>query len=216
MKCKDTVAAAVVLIAGLAVMADAGPARASTLDFNGDICGGACGNGYAIDSNYGSTATVSVSYNDGNGNPYLYFWGPQYSNLTNVAYGYDASVTAEIFLTPHAGYSVTLSSLDLGAWPNTDRTSQLTVVNGSNSVLYSSGAITISGTTASHFLLNLTSSNGIGIEFGPNAYDVGIDNVVFSANLTATPLPAALPLFAGGLGILGLVGARRKRRQQAA
>jgi hypothetical protein len=27
----------------------------------------------------------------------------------------------------------------------------------------------------------------------------------------ATPLPAALPLFAGGLGALGLLGWRRKR-----
>ena len=30
----------------------------------------------------------------------------------------------------------------------------------------------------------------------------------------ATPLPGALPLFAGGLGALGLLGWRRKRRPQ--
>jgi hypothetical protein len=35
-------------------------------------------------------------------------------------------------------------------------------------------------------------------------------------NLTATPLPAAFPLFASGLGALGLLGWRRKRRAQAA
>jgi hypothetical protein len=34
--------------------------------------------------------------------------------------------------------------------------------------------------------------------------------------LTATPLPAALPLFATGLGALGLLGWRRKRKAQAA
>lgn len=32
---------------------------------------------------------------------------------------------------------------------------------------------------------------------------------------TATPLPAALPLFAGGLGAMGLLGRRRKRNAQA-
>jgi hypothetical protein len=32
---------------------------------------------------------------------------------------------------------------------------------------------------------------------------------------TATPLPAALPLFAGGLGMIGLLGRRRKRKQVA-
>ena len=32
---------------------------------------------------------------------------------------------------------------------------------------------------------------------------------------TATPLPAALPLFAGGLGVIGLLGARKRRKAQA-
>jgi hypothetical protein len=34
-------------------------------------------------------------------------------------------------------------------------------------------------------------------------------------SITATPLPAALPLFAGGLGALGLLGWRRKRKAAA-
>ena len=33
--------------------------------------------------------------------------------------------------------------------------------------------------------------------------------------ISATPIPAALPLFAGGVGALGLVGSRRKRKQAA-
>ena len=32
----------------------------------------------------------------------------------------------------------------------------------------------------------------------------------------ATPLPATLPLFAGGLGVIGLLGRRRKRKNAAA
>jgi hypothetical protein len=42
---------------------------------------------------------------------------------------------------------------------------------------------------------------------------------VFSAApvpVSATPLPAALPLFATGLGAMGLFGSRRKRKAQAA
>jgi hypothetical protein len=36
------------------------------------------------------------------------------------------------------------------------------------------------------------------------------------SNVAATPLPAAMPLFAGGLGVLGLFARRRKQKQPAA
>jgi hypothetical protein len=39
-----------------------------------------------------------------------------------------------------------------------------------------------------------------------------MDNVTYNGSLTPTPLPAALPLFAGGLGVLGLLGWRKKRK----
>jgi hypothetical protein len=51
----------------------------------------------------------------------------------------------------------------------------------------------------------------------PTAF--GLTNFFSSANIqfddAATPLPAALPLFATGLGALGLLGWRRKRKQVA-
>jgi hypothetical protein len=36
------------------------------------------------------------------------------------------------------------------------------------------------------------------------------------APVSATPIPAALPLFAGGLGMLGFLARRRKRATAAA
>ncbi len=45
---------------------------------------------------------------------------------------------------------------------------------------------------------------------------VGIGEIALtSSELSQTPLPAALPLFATGLGALGLLGWRRKRKQAA-
>jgi hypothetical protein len=47
-----------------------------------------------------------------------------------------------------------------------------------------------------------------------NGADVdGVDNVILSGG--ATPLPATLPLFATGLGAMGLLGWRRKRKATA-
>jgi len=42
----------------------------------------------------------------------------------------------------------------------------------------------------------------------------GFPRAVFGLDISPTPLPAALPLFAAGLGGLGLLGWRRKRKAQ--
>jgi hypothetical protein len=54
--------------------------------------------------------------------------------------------------------------------------------------------------------------------FGGSIHNIGTigapgDEFILSA---ATPLPAALPLFGSGLGVLGLLGWRRRRKNPAA
>jgi hypothetical protein len=50
----------------------------------------------------------------------------------------------------------------------------------------------------------------------PNGFPVNAQIVVDFQNVVGTtPLPAALPLFAGGLGAMGLIGWRRKRKAAA-
>ena len=55
-----------------------------------------------------------------------------------------------------------------------------------------------------------------------NFYDEGTRSLVANAladpspDIASTPLPAALPLFAGGLGLIGLLARRRKQRHAAA
>jgi len=54
--------------------------------------------------------------------------------------------------------------------------------------------------------------------FYPDTPEAGsgfIDFIRVSTDVAETPLPAALPLFATGLGALGLLGWRRKRKQAA-
>jgi hypothetical protein len=44
---------------------------------------------------------------------------------------------------------------------------------------------------------------------------VDLQTVITYTGVSATPLPAALPLFAGGLGVIGLLARRRKRKGAA-
>jgi hypothetical protein len=46
-----------------------------------------------------------------------------------------------------------------------------------------------------------------------NIIDGGVSTVAaYEPELSATPLPGTLPLFAGGLGAMGFFGSRRKRK----
>ncbi len=75
-----------------------------------------------------------------------------------------------------------------------------TATNGNGGGIYNNGGMV---NLANSTFLNNSAS------FGNDIYNNG-------GTVAATPLPAALPLFASGLGALGLFGWRRKRKPQAA
>ena len=63
---------------------------------------------------------------------------------------------------------------------------------------------------------NTSTTISIGsIRFGSQVFMIGLDDVSVTGPVANTPLPAALPLFAAGLGGLGLLGWRRKRKVAA-
>jgi hypothetical protein len=65
--------------------------------------------------------------------------------------------------------------------------------------------------------VSTTATNWFAIGYNDTgSSDKDYDDLVFVGEITATPLPAALPLFAGGLGFLGFLGKREKRKNDAA
>ncbi len=211
----------------------AGVAQASVLTFDGPICTGAggatCANGSTIGQGYGDTAGVDVRYDDeihsggplGAAGSELHFWGSGYGDLTNVAWGSAANGlngVTELFLAPVGGDTVTLASLDLAGLAHS-WSSFLNIVDGNGATLFSSGPITI-GFPHNHFDFNLSSTTGIGIEWGSGGGNVGIDNVSFGSIAPPPPPPpsdnAGVPEPASWalmlMGFFGLGGMVRRQR----
>jgi hypothetical protein len=140
------------------------------------------------------------------------------SNHWDSAFGSGGSITVD--LTNPASY--------VGfTWGTPDADNEVEVFNGTTLLNTYTGAslnITQFHDTPGTGFFNIFADSGEAItslvltsdvtgETLPNNFEV--DNFAAIEPSAATPLPAALPLFATGIGGLGLLGWRRKRKAQA-
>ena len=126
---------------------------------------------------------------------------PQYSNPLTVTF---QNPVTNFFLDVLNGNTTTV---DYTVADNAGHSSTFTLPPN-----LSSGQTTIGFAATGTVITILAQTNGF--------FDFFIDNVNFNAplppSLTGVPLPASLPLFATGLGALGLLGWRRKKKSIAA
>lgn len=192
-----------------------GAANAVVLTFDGNICdtgtgSDPCLNNRFISQSYGDGVGVDVTYSGQVGlTESMRFWNTAYSDLTNVAYGRSGQ-TAEIFIAALPGFEIVLNGFDLGAWPTSNRSSQWTILDGNSTLLQQSGTITVLGSIATSVVPGLTSSTGFRIQFGPDAFNVGIDNIDYTVNQVDSSEPEPTTLLLVGLSLAGL-GFTRKR-----
>lgn len=214
--------AAVVALAALAPLAS----QATILSFDGAACSDqGDGSGALLACNTSTALRINQSYGDepfadlswsggGSGGVSMVFWAdPEYSGLGNVAYG-SLNETPVVTLAARAGGVVTLADFQLGAYPNTSRSTRVVVTDLAGGFVFDSGAITVLGSAPSLFTINRSSSVGFSIAFNPEGDQlIAIDNIRFEA-VSAVPEPATWALVAAALGLLAWT-ARQRRPGQA-
>jgi hypothetical protein len=166
----------------------------------------------------GTTLSLSLSSPDGPGfygtNGYL---GPNFGLTAN-----DQALVGDWFYA-YGNWTVTLSGLQNGLY-------NLYVYSGNNPGTAQTGAYSVNGVTEANLIggdndnspledgVNyaidsvLISNGTLSIDSSGSDYpSTGLAGLQLVPALTATPLPATLPLFAGGLGFVGYLARRRKR-----
>jgi len=171
------------------------------------------------------------------------FLGVETASATSITYDFSdtvGSLSVSGAITTDGTPGV-LSPSNISSWQYTITGDGSPITASGNSNLQLSGAVlTASG---NNLLFNFSDTGGNSFVFGTNPTDVrwessisgiepglfqiyvpgNIQTAVFSGDLviasvpvpSATPLPAALPLFATGLGVMGWLAKRRKRTNAA-
>jgi hypothetical protein len=151
----------------------------------------------------GNAAVINLngpSFAASGGNDFLTntFAGQTFTGVYALTISLSSAVTAFglDFGTTFMGQTVTFTLSDSGTSVATE---QVTTAQSFSNAIDFVGFI--SSDPFNTITLSLVGPSGLGVE----------DVTTATAGVAATLLPAALPLFAGGLGALGLLGWRRKR-----
>jgi hypothetical protein len=209
---------------GLSALAlgSASSAQAATfvLDFGNTNCGGRCGNGSLFSQSYGDRPGLDVSYRSLTApggstvtNQGVRYWDALYGDLTGVAWGSNsaASGVPEITFELTGSGTIRLNSLDYAGWPTTPRATSFRIYDLSYNLLFNSGAVTAPGTGHNTISFNTGNTSGLRLQWGPDGYNAGIDNLSFSLDepLGAVPEPATWLMMIAGFGLVG-AGMRRR------
>jgi hypothetical protein len=217
MKMKMMMAATGLMSLALAALAT--PAAATTIDFSG----AGTVDYDTVSQNYGDSAEADLSYRTLSGgnnwgqtatqsDDHVYYWA-------DPSYSHDQAIFAtangnklELGLQA-GGAAFTSVSFHLGSFPNFTQSVAFKLYDAAWNVLLSSDTLLIDGNTGALVSLAVNTT-ALYFQMGDN-WNTGIQSVSYqTVGVATTPVPAALPLFATALAVMG-VAARRRRRGEA-
>lgn len=165
------------------------------------------GDSVGVDVSYRSLiASSGVTHND-----FLKYWGPGYGDLPGVAWGGRVDTASEVKLTAAAGYKVSLIDFDFATYAGRSVTAPFTVLDLAGNVLQTFRAGT-SWPTHAHATINTDYLDGVILRWGPDGYEVGVNNLQFDVKQVAgaVPEPGAWALMITGFAGVGAVLRRRR------
>jgi len=195
------------------------PAHAAVLDFTNTGCKSA-GVFCVIPQTYGDTADVDVSHRiiqKSNGQTVgvgLFDFKSGYGDLSHVVFGgYDAfNYMSEIKLTAKKGHLLSLQSFDFATFGGRSSKVPISVFDLDGNLL-KSGSFGTNSPKHATLAMNTDFLSGVVIRWGPDSYNVGLDNIRYDTQLAA-PEPATWAMMLMGFGTLGW-NLRRRRRSAA-
>jgi hypothetical protein len=160
-----------------------------------------------IAADYGSIVNELDTLLETNTGGQLQFWPSGYSNRPAAFSGNDS--VGHITLTPLNGLRITLDSFFLGGYLNAGKVVAYRIDNLDTPGLdVDAPDALVDANTGLTVTPAMSSFAGIRISFGPDGYNGGINNIQYT--LAAVPEPGTWAMLSAGLGLLGLLGARRR------
>ena len=212
---KFRILAALVGLSSLAAVSM--PAQATTIDFTG---AGAV-NYDDVSNTYGDSAEANLNYRSlGGGNnwgqlatqtaDHAEYWADTNYSSDNAIFAVNNGNKLEVALHAASGLLFTSVTFDLGSYPNVDRPIDYKLFDANWNELTSATGFTVSGTAAGALISLAVSTTSLYFQMGDD-WDVGVRSLSYQTAVATTPIPAALPLFAGALGALGFAAQRRRK-----
>jgi hypothetical protein len=169
-------------------------------------------NNTPIAAGFGNAGPVSLNWDPFNSAATrLLKWNGAYSGRDGA--WCNSGINCAVDLRVSGSNSVTLSGFRFGGWPNADRTVTFSVIDLANNQTISAGTPFVSGTLGYVQQISFTSSQGFRIQFGPDGFNGGINDIQFnSAPLSAVPEPQSWALLIGGFALVGSSLRVRRRR----